>query len=98
MHQEKRNTPLRWEHPHASLQVVGSRVDLSVVVAAKHFLCPACFRHPGCLLFPDRLQSQSGRQRHPGQTDQTQEGTEINATLHSEGGKRITVLPTAIHV
>lgn len=98
MHQEKRCTPLRWEPPHASLQVVGSRGDLSVVVAAMRFLCPACFRHPGCLLFPDRLQSQSGRQRRPGQTDQIQEGTEISATLHSEREKRITVLPTAVHV
>lgn len=73
-----------WEPPHASLQVVGSRGDPSVVVAVKRFLCPACFQHPGYLLLPDRLQSQSGHQRRPGQTDQSQEGTEISATQHSE--------------
>lgn len=98
MHQEKRSTPPRWEPPHASLQVVGSCGDLLVAVAVKHFLCPACFQHPGCLLVPDRLRSQSGRQRRPGQTDQTQEGMEISASLHSERVKRITVLHTAIHV
>lgn len=98
MRQEKRHTPLRWEPPHASPQVVGTRGDLSVVVAVKGFLYPACFQHPGCLLFPDQLQSQNVRQRRPGQTVQTQEGMEIGASLYSEREKIITVLPAAINV
>lgn len=82
---EKRCTPLKWELPHASLLVVGRYGAPLVVAAAKHFLCP------GCLLFPGQLQSQCGRQRHPGQIDQIQKGMEISAALHSEKEKSVTL-------
>lgn len=92
MRQEKRRTPLKWERPHASPPVVARHGVLSAAAAARRSLCP------GCLLLPDQLQSQSGHQRHPGQTDQTQRGMETSVDLHSEKEKPITFLPTSIHV
>lgn len=85
MHQEKRCTPLKWELPHASLLVVWKYGAPLIVAAAKRFLCL------GCLLFPNRLQSQCGHQRHPEQIDQIQKGMEISAVLHSEKEKIITL-------
>lgn len=92
VHQEKRCTPLKWELPHASLPVVARHGVLLVAAAATHSLCP------GCLLFPDQLQSQSGHQRRPGQIDQTQKVMEISADLHSGKEQPITFLPTSVHV